>query len=158
MEVYGLLIAWQFPGDQVLLSIVLGGLSIPCLGAQVDDLDNLVDKDNYLILQALCSVRKLSDPADGVDYFHLLSRHGKVHSNVSLCELPSNDLSTKFTKASLEQGANPKDGLLEHTGFHLGRVSILNWDLWLFQRILSQFLDDRHDFLDWNDHSDLCVP
>ena len=63
VEIDGLLPSRKLPCDQVLLTVVLGGLAIPCLCAEVDDLDDLVDKDDDLILQALGCVRELPDSA-----------------------------------------------------------------------------------------------
>ena len=82
----------QLPSDQVLLPIVLGWLSIPGLSTQVNYFDNLVNKDNDLVLQALCCVSKLSDSAHWIHNIHFFAWKSQVHSNVSLCERSSYNL------------------------------------------------------------------
>jgi len=74
----------QLPCNHVSLAIVLGGLSFPVLGAQMNNLDDLVDEHNDLILQTLCSVRKLSNPANRVHNLDLLAWKGQINTILSL--------------------------------------------------------------------------
>ena len=54
----------QFPGDHIAVTVVLRWLAFPMLRAQMNNTDDLVDKDDDLFLQAFRCVGKLSDSAD----------------------------------------------------------------------------------------------
>ena len=123
----------------------------------VDDLHNFVDKDNDLVLKTVCGISKLSNAANREHYLHLFARQGQVHASLCLSERLSNNGSAKFSKASLEKGANAEDGLFQHLSLHLAGVFVICGQCWFLQRTLSEFLNDCDDLFDRDNDMDLCV-
>jgi hypothetical protein len=66
------------PRKQIFVAKVLSGFTVPSFGALVNNLDNFVDKDDYLILQALGCLSELSNPTEAENKLNPLARRIKV--------------------------------------------------------------------------------
>jgi len=77
-------IAGNSPGEQVLVTKILGGFSVPPLRALVNDLNNLVYKDDDFVLETLGRFGELSDAAETENKFNSLALSVEVKTWVDL--------------------------------------------------------------------------
>lgn len=124
----------------------------------MNNFNNLVDKDNYLVLQRLGCLSELLDAHDTENHIDFCASHHDVHEIVSVCQCLRNDLSSQFTEATLKQITNLVNGLLQHDRLHLAPIISLRHDcivrlhlIRLLKRIFRQLLDNHDDLFDWLD-------
>jgi hypothetical protein len=85
-KVHCVSVARNFPSKKVFLSIVFGRFPIPSFGAFVDNFNDLVDKDDNLILKAFSSFCELTDPTHAVNKLNSFPRFAQVYPGISLRE------------------------------------------------------------------------
>lgn len=126
----------------------------------VNDLDYLVDKYDYFVLQRFCGLCELLDAHDTENHVNLGTADHDVHEFVSVCQCFSHDFGTQFTETALKQIADFVDGLLQYHSFHLTAIISLRNDcvvrfelIRLFKGVLRQFLNNHDNLLDRLDHN-----
>jgi len=76
----------------------------------VDNFNDLVDKDDNLILKAFSSFCELTDPTHAVNKLNSFPRFAQVYPGISLREAVWDNNSAELTKASLEKGPDFVNG------------------------------------------------